>query len=88
MRDELLLLHLELLHGRLALGSCLLPGLHQVRLLQQVDLELLLKLVHHLLKLFSSCVGHLLLFKIRSQLNVVPLGVGSVAEWSKALKLR
>ena len=63
LRDELLLLHLQLLQrggrgggGDLALrrpdgARRLLAHLHHVRLLQQVDLELLLQLVHHLLQL-------------------------------------
>ena len=64
LRDELLLLHLQLLQrggrgggGDLSLGRPhrarrLLAHLHHVRLLEEVDLELLLQLVHHLLQLF------------------------------------
>lgn len=74
LRDELLLLNLQLLEcgsrggvGRrhLALfaavvvrGRCLSSrsrsGLHHVRLLQQVDLQLLLELLHELLQLFAA----------------------------------
>ena len=61
--DELLLLHLELLQRRGGGGGGDLPlrrphgarrllaHLHHVRLLEEVDLELLLQLVHHLLQL-------------------------------------
>ena len=57
LRDELLLLHLELMEGWGALGSV---RLKQVSLLDKVDLQLLLKLRNKLLQLFSASISSLL----------------------------
>lgn len=65
--DQLLLLYLQLLHS-LAWFSTILAtifriagiGLHEMSLLQEIDLQLLLKLMHQLFQLFASCISQLL----------------------------
>lgn len=69
LRDELLLLDLQLLQRgrgrrRRDLVLRLLARLHHVRLLKEVDLKLLLNLLHQLLKLLAAGLGQLLQTKI------------------------
>lgn len=76
LRDELLLLQLQLLQGRRGGGGGDLGlvrvavgpggrgrgcGLHHMRLLQEIDLKLLLELMHQLFQLFPTRFGQLLL---------------------------
>ena len=69
LRDKLLLLYLQLLHSLTGFISLITLAchvgvrLHKMCLLQKIDLQLFLKLLHQLFQLFASCICHLLKFK-------------------------
>jgi len=64
LRNELLLLHLQLLQSRVfapaGLVAFAVGSLHHVSLLEQIDLQLLLKMMHELLQLLSAGLRQLL----------------------------
>ena len=67
LRNELLLLHLQVLQGRGGLGPV---GLQQVGLLHKVDLELLLQLGDQALELLPAAISQLLLLLLDQLLEV------------------